>query len=38
MDGPWYECTGPNADYVRRDQYRKYFENILICQLVLNLI
>ena len=26
MDGPWYECTGPNADYVRRDQYRKYQE------------
>ena len=32
MDGPWYECTGPNADYVRRDQYRKYrdFSNISI--------
>ena len=27
MDGPWYECTGPNADYVRRDQYRKFRES-----------
>ena len=26
MDGPWYECTGPNADYVRCDQYRIYRE------------
>ena len=27
MDGPWYEYTGPNADYVRRDQYRKFRES-----------
>ena len=24
MDGPCYECTGPNAEYVRDDQYRKF--------------
>lgn len=22
--GPWYECQGPNAEYVRENQYNKY--------------
>lgn len=22
--GPWYECQGPNAEYVRQNQYNKY--------------